>query len=427
MVETVLSVVLQHHNRLFREMLAAHLAREPDITMLGTAASGPELIQLCDLRRPTVALFEADAPRWSNERLVSLLLPPGRLMRMIGLHQSLTTAHVIRAYEAGVGALVPYSGGLEPLLAAVRAPSSAIESARAKRGGGDALTQRELEVLYLVCAGYPPRQIGLELGISPHTVENHKQRIFNKLGVHNQAHAAASAVRLGLLAQGQPVRPNGVSPERRPGLRVVLGKWDGPVAARARKALERQHIAILERETVPRPRDHEENDNHDNHDNRDNSDVVQPVTVLIDPPPAGWRTQSGRLVVIMSEEPRQHLMAQAVAGGVTILPASLVDDLLAPAVEAANAGYVLISAAYSRSVLGPPGGEWRRWQLALTPREQEILAAIAQGHTTKQTARLLGISVRTVENLQGNLFRKLRVHRKAAALVVAHELGLLEE
>ena len=121
------------------------------------------------------------------------------------------------------------------------------------------------------------------------------------------------------------------------------------------------------------------------------------------------------------------MAAQAVAGGVTILPASLVDDLLAPAVEAANAGYVLISAAYSRSVLGPPGGEWRRWQLALTPREQEILAAIAQGHTTKQTARLLGISVRTVENLQGNLFRKLRVHRKAAALVVAHELGLLEE
>jgi DNA-binding NarL/FixJ family response regulator len=421
MVETVLSVVLQHHNRLFREMLAAHLAREPDITMLGTAASGPELIQLCDLRRPTVALFEADAPRWSNERLVSLLLPPGRLMRMIGLHQSLTTAHVIRAYEAGVSALVPYSGGLEPLLGAVRAPSSAIETARAKRGGGDALTQRELEVLYLVCAGYPPRQIGLELGISPHTVENHKQRIFNKLGVHNQAHAAASAVRLGLLAQAQPQRPDGVTPERRPGLRVDLKKFDGPLAARARKTLERHHIVIVDRETVPKPRDNEENGH------RDNSDMVHPVTVLIDPPPQGWRTQSGRLVVITTEEPKQHLLAQAVATGVTVLPSSLVDDLLAPAVEAANAGYVLISAAYSRSVLGPPGGEWRRWQLALTPREQEILAAIAQGHTTKQTARLLGISVRTVENLQGNLFRKLRVHRKAAALVVAHELGLLEE
>nr|CEL17190.1 Two component transcriptional regulator, LuxR family [Kibdelosporangium sp. MJ126-NF4]CTQ91580.1 Two component transcriptional regulator, LuxR family [Kibdelosporangium sp. MJ126-NF4] len=384
--------------------------------MLGTAASGPELIQLCDLRRPTVALFEADAPRWSNERLVSLLLPPGRLMRMIGLHQSLTTAHVIRAYEAGVSALVPYSGGLEPLLAAIRAPSSAIETARAKRGGGDALTQRELEVLYLVCAGYPPRQIGLELGISPHTVENHKQRIFNKLGVHNQAHAAASAVRLGLLAQAQTPRMDVSTQERRPGLRVALAKTEGPIADRAREVLDKHHIIVFDRETVPAPRA----------DGESKDDAA--VTVLIDPPPTTWRTQTGRgLVVIVSQEPKQHLMAQAVASGVTILPASLVDDLLAPAVEAANTGYVLISAAYARAVLGPPGGEWRRWQLALTPREQEILSAIAQGHTTKQTARLLGISVRTVENLQGNLFRKLRVHRKAAALVVAHELGLLEE
>ncbi|ALG12602.1 LuxR C-terminal-related transcriptional regulator [Kibdelosporangium phytohabitans] len=418
MVETVLSVVLQHHNRLFREMLAAHLAREPDIAMLGTAASGPELIQLCDLRRPTVALFEADAPRWSNERLVSLLLPPGRLMRMIGLHQSLTTAHVIRAYEAGVSALVPYSGGLEPLLAAIRAPSSAIETARAKRGGGDALTQRELEVLYLVCAGYPPRQIGLELGISPHTVENHKQRIFSKLGVHNQAHAAASAVRLGLLTQAQVPRVDASAHERRPGLRVVLPTAEGPIADRAREVLDKHHIIVLDREAVPAQRADGDGD----------GKAESAVTVLIDPPQTNWRSQTGRgIVIIASQEPKQHLMAQAVAGGVTILPASAVDDLLAPAVEAANTGYVLLSAAYARAVLGPPGGEWRRWQLALTPREQEILSAIAQGHTTKQTARLLGISVRTVENLQGNLFRKLRVHRKAAALVVAHELGLLEE
>jgi DNA-binding NarL/FixJ family response regulator len=425
MVDTVLTVVLQHHNRLFREMLAAHLTREPDITLLGTAASGPELIQLCDLRRPAIAVFEADAPRWSNDRLVSLLLPPGRLMRMIGLHQSLTTAHVIRAYEAGVSALVPYSGGLEPLLAAIRAPSSPIETARAKRGGGDALTQRELEVLYLVCAGYPPRQIGLELGISPHTVENHKQRIFTKLGVHNQAHAAASAVRLGLLSQGQPQRPDGASPERRPGVRVILTKSDGRLAERAAQVLEKHHIIVLDRESVPRPRT--DDDNHQAQES-DESGIGAPIPVLIDPAPSEWHKQSGRgAVVLVSTEPKQHLMAQAVVSGVTVLPASQVDDLLAPAVEAANAGYVLISSAYSRTVLGPPGGEWQHWQLALTPREQEILSAIAQGHTTKQTARLLGISVRTVENLQGNLFRKLRVHRKAAALVVAHELGLLPE
>jgi DNA-binding NarL/FixJ family response regulator len=416
MVETVHSVVLQHHNRLFREMLAGQLTREPDITMLGTVVSGPELVQLCDSRRPAVVVFEADAPRWSNERLVSLLLLPGRPMRMIGLHQALTTAHVIRAYDAGVSALVPYSGGLEPLLAAIRAPSSAIESARVRRTGGDALTQRELEVLYLVCAGYPPRRIGLELGISPHTVENHKQRIFAKLGVHNQAHAAASAVRMGLLPQAMPHRTDGAA-DRRPGLRVFLVSANGSLAARAKGVLERNHVVVSDRDTLPQQRT-----------NADNSESEQEIHVLLDPPSQEWRSQQGRgMVVVTSHDLKQDLLARAVTSGVTILPAALLDDLLVPAVEAANAGYVLINAAYSRAVLGGPGGETRSWQLTLTPREQEILSAIGQGHTTKQTARLLGISVRTVENLQGNLFRKLRVHRKAAALVVAHELGLLDE
>jgi DNA-binding CsgD family transcriptional regulator len=37
------------------------------------------------------------------------------------------------------------------------------------------------------------------MGISPKTVENHKQRIFAKLGVQNQAHAVAVAMRSGLV------------------------------------------------------------------------------------------------------------------------------------------------------------------------------------------------------------------------------------
>jgi DNA-binding CsgD family transcriptional regulator len=39
----------------------------------------------------------------------------------------------------------------------------------------------------------------MQMGISPKTVENHKQRIFSKLGVQNQAHAVAVAVRQGLV------------------------------------------------------------------------------------------------------------------------------------------------------------------------------------------------------------------------------------
>ena len=48
-------------------------------------------------------------------------------------------------------------------------------------------------------AGSTTRGVAETMGISPKTVENHKQRIFSKLGVQNQAHAVAVAMRQGLL------------------------------------------------------------------------------------------------------------------------------------------------------------------------------------------------------------------------------------
>jgi DNA-binding CsgD family transcriptional regulator len=63
---------------------------------------------------------------------------------------------------------------------------------------------------------------------------------------------------------------------------------------------------------------------------------------------------------------------------------------------------------------------------ALTAREYDILRSIGRSHTVRQTARTLGIAVKTVENTQGHLFRKLGVHNRAEALAAAYSLGLLQ-
>jgi DNA-binding NarL/FixJ family response regulator len=63
----------------------------------------------------------------------------------------------------------------------------------------------------------------------------------------------------------------------------------------------------------------------------------------------------------------------------------------------------------------------------LTSREQEILRSIERGESVKQTARALGISSKTVENLQSRLFRKLGVRNRAHAITRAHTLSLLAE
>ncbi|MFI9388751.1 LuxR C-terminal-related transcriptional regulator [Kutzneria sp. NPDC052558] len=403
-----LNVVLQHQNRLVRELMATHLTREPGITLAGTVASAPELVQLCRLCRPEVAVFQADTPRWSNDRLVSLLLEPGRRLRMVGVHEVLPAAYVIRAYEAGISALVSSNRGLDALVEAIKVPSAAVEITRLDKGRRQALTTRELEVLYLISAGYAPRQVATELGISLHTVEHHKQRIFAKLDVHNQAHAAASATRLGLMASviELPRQDRGQDL-----LRVcVLSRNEGCLLAdRLRRILAEHDIPLVA------------------------ADEPGVAVVLVDPEPEDWQAVSqGRstpVVVASRQLPLQHGL-EALAAGITVLPAAGVDGLIVPALQAAGRGYLMVNAVNSRAMLGTARGAdrtWWRWQLSLTRREQEIIASIGRGHSAKQTARLLGISVRTVENLQSSLFRKLGVHSKAAALAAAQDLGLLEE
>jgi DNA-binding NarL/FixJ family response regulator len=63
--------------------------------------------------------------------------------------------------------------------------------------------------------------------------------------------------------------------------------------------------------------------------------------------------------------------------------------------------------------------------VALTVRERDILESILEGDAIKQTARKLGITIKTVQNVQSRLFRKLDARNRAQAITRAHELGLL--
>ena len=78
-----------------------------------------------------------------------------------------------------------------------------LESVEAQAGGAttypDGLTQREVEVLGLICGGKTDREIGEELFISVRTVGNHVRSILNKTGTANRTEAATYAGRHGLI------------------------------------------------------------------------------------------------------------------------------------------------------------------------------------------------------------------------------------
>jgi DNA-binding NarL/FixJ family response regulator len=64
----------------------------------------------------------------------------------------------------------------------------------------DPLTDRELQVLTLTGKGFTNKAIGVQLGISDRTVQNHLATIFQKLNAESRTEAVMLAVSLGLIS-----------------------------------------------------------------------------------------------------------------------------------------------------------------------------------------------------------------------------------
>ena len=122
-----------------------------------------------------------------------------------------------RAYQAGVRSVFPRNAGIRAFLRTVRSlPSPSRAAMPAERvvrldERRPLLSQREVQVLGEIGAGATTRIVAATMGISPKTVENHKQRIFTKLGVQNQAHAVAVAMRQGLMTAPSAVPHLGIA------------------------------------------------------------------------------------------------------------------------------------------------------------------------------------------------------------------------
>jgi DNA-binding CsgD family transcriptional regulator len=215
-----LNVVVQCRDPLLRGLLADWLDRRPGLVAVAVVRDGGELLFSCGTYRPGLAILEADPVGWNAVRLLDRLREDCRV-RSIGLHHSLRRSELRRLHEAGFDRLVDYAGGLPSLAAAIRRLTPAAEG-----GAGPAavrLTPREVDVLRLLVLGRRCAEIGAALGVRPATVENHKRRVFEKLGVHGETQAVAVALRLGLLGSGPgaggaapgPVGPAGLTPRER--------------------------------------------------------------------------------------------------------------------------------------------------------------------------------------------------------------------
>lgn len=138
------------------------------------------------------------------------------------------------------------------------------------------------------------------------------------------------------------------------------------------------------------------------------------AVVLVDPGATQWeaaRALGDPVVVVMRDFERASVAEALEAGAQAVVAAdSSLDDLREVLARTASAGSRPTTQALPD----------------LTVRERQILASIAAGGSVKETAASLGISVKTVENLQRRMFRKLGARNRPHAVRQGMLLGVLE-
>lgn len=190
------AVLLHDPRRLLLEG-KARLLRERGVQVVwGTRELLDLLTADVDDVRIDAAVLCVDGDRRQVLRVVRELRRRHRAIRIIGTTRSASDVDPVLARElftvvdanARVGAIVEALRGQRAPLRLSSVPTTARQHT---------MTCREREVLVLLASGCSASEVAVQLSVSRKTIENHKQRLFAKLGVQNQAHAVAVALRAG--------------------------------------------------------------------------------------------------------------------------------------------------------------------------------------------------------------------------------------
>ena len=215
--ETIRVLVVDDHE-VVRRGLLAFLDGEPDIEVVGAVGGGAQALDLVasmdsEGRAPDVIVMDLQMAPIDGIESTRRIRTLHTDIEVVALTSFGEEGRVHAALEAGASGYVLKDSDADDVAAAVRAAHRGelqIDPAVARslmsslhrprdRDPISELTPRELDVLRLVAAGEPNKQIATELAISERTARTHVSRILRKLGLSSRTQAALWAVREGLV------------------------------------------------------------------------------------------------------------------------------------------------------------------------------------------------------------------------------------
>lgn len=216
-----LRILIADDHNLFRRGLRRILDDYDDLSVIGEAADGEQVVGLVERLRPDVVLMDVGMPGMSGPEATGCIRTTHPETQVVMLTVSDRDADLFAAVKAGARGYLLKNAETTELIEAIRrvhageaiiAPTMAVrlleefgDLARQapEEPQTDELTEREIEVLRLVAQGLTNKEIAAKLDLSEHTAKTHLRNILDKLHLRSRAHAAAYAVRAGLVKDVQ--------------------------------------------------------------------------------------------------------------------------------------------------------------------------------------------------------------------------------
>ncbi|KJS48000.1 MAG: hypothetical protein VR66_16345 [Peptococcaceae bacterium BRH_c23] len=198
-----ISVLLVDDHQVIRKGLRLVLEDSGEIEVVGEASNGEEAIELTFQYAPDLVIMDLNLPGIDGIQAMKMIkdIKPDQRVLVLTMHED--SIYLDKVLAAGGNGFVLKRVADVELLSAIRAVhrgefyvdtsfqkylvTRALKPERYAEMKKFELTTRETELLQLIALGYSNMEIAKKLNISIKTVENHKTRIHDKLGINSRS------------------------------------------------------------------------------------------------------------------------------------------------------------------------------------------------------------------------------------------------
>lgn len=214
-----ISLVIADDHEIFRDGLALMLSRQPHIKLLGQAEDGKELLQLVQEKNPDLVLTDIKMPRMDGVQAAKQLRQQFPDVRIIALSMYDEENLIVDMLEAGAKGYLLKNADKQEILDAIesvyedkvfycRHTSAKLASMIVKskfnphkKAEQVVFTDRETEIIKLICRQHTAQEIGDQLYLSKRTVEGYRTKILEKMNVKNTAGVVVYALKHELISE----------------------------------------------------------------------------------------------------------------------------------------------------------------------------------------------------------------------------------